>query len=296
MLLLSDDLSQLTHERISVATKIFPVTGVTAVVLDLHSTSVSGIPSLLRLWCTDASTPEKTSLTTSAIEMASNNSKNAAFSPSRPWKNPTFRERNCIPVAKGLGTWSVCSLSNWRDEESIVSVPIVSLLPPSNASAERGHEFHNFNLGYHVFAFWSSKYIWVSSDKFDAQKTISKRLGPRETEIFHVKPVSPVIPQYIGSELHFTCGYEVKSIVATTNSINLQLRIESKRSGFVYFYIPSFSRNIHITMNGNKVRSEVVASTPQVYEGSGATSGGQVIRVFVVLTGSSHDGKVTCEF
>ena len=288
MLLLSDDLSQLTHERISVATRIFPVTGVTAVVLDLHSTSISGLPSLLRLWCSDTIVTENT---TSAIQLASQNSRRSAFSPSQRWKNPFSRERNSIPVAKGLGTWSVCSLSNWLDEESIVSVPIISLLPPRHTSND-----HRAELGYHVFAFWSSKYIWVSNDKFDTQKTISKRLGPRETEIFHVKPVDAVLPQYIGSELHFTCGYEVKTLVTTTSSMMIQFKNESKRSGFIYIYIPTFKRTIHATMNGKVVRAEVVSTTPQVFVDNNVSMGGQVIRIYVVMNGASNDGRVICDF
>jgi len=291
MLLLSDDLSQLTSERIRVATRIFPVTGITAVVLDLHSTSVSGIPSLLRLWCTDSLSPD---MSFNAVDLASRNSMRASFSPMRPWKNPFSRERNSIPVAKGLGTWSVVSFSNWLDVENIVSVPIISLLPPEITS-EKKCDSDELNLGYHVFAFWSSKYIWVSNSKLDGHKTISKRLGPHETEIFHVKPVHASIPQYVGSELHFTCGYEVQSISTTAKSIELQFKNESKRSGFVYLYIPSFSRAIHVTMNRISVRPEIVTRTPQVIRGN-ITYGGQIIRVYLVMNGSSTDGNVSCQF
>lgn len=52
MLLLSDDLPKVNPSRMIIISKIFPLTGVSAVVLDLHSTN-DGLPSLLRLWCTD---------------------------------------------------------------------------------------------------------------------------------------------------------------------------------------------------------------------------------------------------
>ena len=287
MLLLSDDLSQLTNERIAVATKIFPVTGITAVALDLHITSVSGLPSLLRLWCTDS--VQSRTLSPSDNDLASKNARHAAFSPSKPWKNPASRERNCVPVAKGLGTWSVVSLSNWFDKSNIVSVPIISLLPPTTLSD------HSYDLGCHVFAFWSSKYIWISSDKLYGHKTISKRLGPRETEIFHVKPVHPTLPQYIGSDLHFTCGYEVKKLVLTATSITVELKNNSKRLGYVYLYIPTFGAMINVMMNGIMVRAEVVARTPQVHKGN-VSYGGQVIRVYTVMSGNSNDGTIICNF
>mmetsp|Transcript_25914 Transcript_25914/g.30103 ORF Transcript_25914/g.30103 Transcript_25914/m.30103 type:complete len:1534 (+) Transcript_25914:234-4835(+) len=303
MLLLSDDLSKLSNERLRVASRIFPVTGITAVVLDLHNTSISGIPSLLRLWCTDSiesnSDTRGDGLRMSAVDLASRNSRRASFSPNQPWKSPLSRERNCVPVAKGLGTWSVVSLSNWLDEGYIMSVPIVSLLPPSRGIDTVEATGSELNLGYHVFAFWSSKYIWVSSHKLDGQKTISKRLGPRETEIFHVKPVQAHFPQYIGSELHFTCGYEVQSMSVTERSIKLQFKNDSKRSGFVYLYVPTFDNKIHMTINGKATRAEVVTRTPQ-FSQSYAIYGGQVIRVFVVIVGSNsssgNDGSLTCRY
>ena len=291
MLLLSDDLSLLTQERIKVATKIFPVTGVTAVVLDLHNTSFSGLPSLLRLWCTDSIVP--TEVCSSAVENAKRNAINSAFSPKKPWKNPISRERNCVPVAKGLGTWSIVSLSNWLDRVDIVSVPIVSLLP-SRSTYTTG-DTNESEHGYHVFAFWAMKYIWVSGDKIDIHKTISKRLGPRETEIFHVKPVDSTFPQYIGSDLHFTCGYEVNKIDITSSSISLQLKNDSRREGYVYLYIPTYSTSIHLKMNGSVVQEELVSKTPMVTHGKNIF-GGQIIRVFVTVGENLNDGKVTCTF
>lgn len=53
--------------------------------------------------------------------------------------------------------------------------------------------------------------------------------------------------------------------------------------GFVYLYIPTFSREFHVTINEVSVRPEVVARTPQVTHG-GASYGGQIIRVYLVIT------------
>lgn len=55
MFLLSDDMEKVSEARLSVAKRIFPLTGVTAVPLDLHSTINGGMPSMLRLWCTESS-------------------------------------------------------------------------------------------------------------------------------------------------------------------------------------------------------------------------------------------------
>lgn len=58
MFLLSDDMEKVSEARLSVAKRIFPLTGVTAVPLDLHSTINGGMPSMLRLWCTESSQKE----------------------------------------------------------------------------------------------------------------------------------------------------------------------------------------------------------------------------------------------
>lgn len=287
MLLLSDDLSQLSAERLSIATRINPVTGVTGVVLDLHRSNKSGLPSLIRSWCTEkVHDDDAYSQTKSAIEEATVNAKMASFSSDKLWPHPSARKRTCIPVAKGLGTWSVVSMSNWLDEDHTVSVPITSLLPPESSNSSSKVDP---NLGYHVYAFWSQKYIWVSGDKFDHSKTLSKKLGAHESEIFHVKPVSLDKPQYIGSDLHFTCGYEVMSFVCTGNTVDLRLKNDVKRNGFVYLHIPTQGTAITAQMNGQKARVEIVARTPREQDKK-IIYAGKVVRIWISTASKSLAG------
>jgi len=287
MLLLSDDLSKLSSERLRVATRIYPVTGVTGTALDLHNTSESGIPGMMRIWCTDEISVD--SQGSDAVKLASNNAKRTSFAPGKLWLNPWDRKRSCLPVVKGLDSWSIVSISNWLDVPSVVSVPVSAFLPPN-------HDIHSqqLNLGYHVFSFWSSKYIWVSASHFNEKRSLSKRLGPHASEIFHVRPVSPDKPQYIGSELHFTCGYEVIRFDRTPSSVDLQLRNDSKRAGFVYLFLPKYSDNMDITMSGMIVRGEIVSRCPKQAHNN-SFYGGQVVRVWVVINGNGvkDDGRVT---
>jgi hypothetical protein len=291
MLLLSDDLSKLSAERLRVATRIFPVTGVTAVVLDLHTTSESGIPNLMRLWASDKGTFESKAL--NAVDQASENAKLTAFVPNRPWINPFDRNRTCLRVSKGLGSWSITSMSNWSDIPRVIHSPIRAMLPPKQCKEPPGP----VNLGYHVFAFWSAKYIWISADRIaNGAQTISKKLGPHESEIFHVKPVSRSLLQYVGSELHFTCGYEVESFSSTEKMIAMQFKNETKRSGFAYFYIPKCTEEIDVKMGGMSVKAEVVTKLPKIHHNT-ETYGGQIIRVWVSIhgSGSKHDGEVSIQ-
>lgn len=291
MLLLSDDLSQLSADRLSVVTRINPVTGVTGVVLDLHHNE-NGLPSLIRAWCTDRHENSTVSAQSKkAIDQAADNSKLASFSPEKPWSHPSARIRNCIPVAKGLGTWSVVSMSNWLDKDHIVSVPIASLLPPA-CSEDLSTCEKSLNLGYHVFAFWSQKYMWVSGSKFDSNKALSKKLGEHESEIFHVKPVIET-PQYIGSDLHFTCGYEVLNFSCSGKTIDLRLKNDAKRDGFVYLYIPTEGNMINAQINDMRTRVEIIARTPR-QNGNKIVYSGKVVRIWISIKGdaSSNDGRI----
>ena len=127
--------------------------------------------------------------------------------------HPSERLRSCIHVTKGLGTWTLVSLSNWSDQAAVVRVPPPALLPPpstgwgSSTDAEalltpedaEGAD----HSGYHVFSFWSSKYSWLANHKEDLNDdpdhTVCKTLRPHQTELFHIKRVTPDKAQYLGT-------------------------------------------------------------------------------------------------
>jgi hypothetical protein len=219
MLLLSDDVPTLSEERLSIVSKIFPLTGATAAVLDLHSTN-DGLPSLMRLWCTDKydlfdSISDEIDF--DARHAFDHNAKATIFARKASFdfrdgdpSAPSERLRSCIHVTKGLGTWTLISLSNWSDQSAVVRIPPSALLPPpafgwgndmeALLTLEAGDDTENF--GYHVFHFWSMKYSWLANHREvandDPDYTICKMLRPHQTELFHVKQVTPDRPQYLG--------------------------------------------------------------------------------------------------
>ena len=105
--MLSDDLENLRHNRFRIITRVFPVTGASAVALDLHRPSQTGIPCLLRLWCTDQSQADMSDLTCKIENDKDKDAKDqnkhtiqsvraCAFCPDRAPSNPFLRIRNCI--------------------------------------------------------------------------------------------------------------------------------------------------------------------------------------------------------
>jgi len=306
MMLMSDDLTKLRHNRLRIITRVFPVTGATALSVDLHHPSRAGIPSLLRLWCTDetatsdvvvggnddGSSEEAQDPNALAIRTAWS----IAFNPDRKLEDSSPGMRNRVHVAKGLGQWSVISLSNWSNIPATVAVPMsICLPPPPTDKGERGDDALSAgsSLGYHVVAFWSSKYVWIPKKQIDNKWTLSKMLDPHETEVFHVKPVKDE-PQYIGSDIHFTCGYEVRHFKTNgLNELELAFKSEWRRSGYAFLFIPSSKNLIRATVNGRSGNFDVIAK-PSLGEGKS----GRVVRVWVTIRGDGkdEDGIVVLKF
>ena len=92
MLLLSDDMSKVSSPRAKLVEQIVPCTNTPAIVMDAHTRTM---PRIMRLVCSD-------------VEGAGT-------------------KRGTVQVAKGLGTWSVVSLSNWGDKKARIGIPLDAL-------------------------------------------------------------------------------------------------------------------------------------------------------------------------
>lgn len=181
MFLLSDDMEKVSEARLSVAKKIFPLTGITAVPLDLHSTLNAGMPSTLRLWCTEGNSEdgivgvEKAKAISAGRILREQASKLEYEVGSVLIVDPYSRERSCFAVAPGLGTWTVVSLSNWMEHSAMLSVSFSALVGHSyqdflatqsgrtGENRRRGSDTpgEKSESGFHIFEFWSSKYAWI---------------------------------------------------------------------------------------------------------------------------------------
>ena len=341
MMLLSDDLTRVSLERMRVLSKIFPMAGATAVVLDLHR---DGLPRLLRLWATDRYSAEmETAMETHLASMQQNDSmfnlehvsatfygRQASFSLDHDLPPPNERKRSCIHVCEGLGTWTIVSLSNWSDQSTILQVPPAALLPPPLTVFDDAQEDSFWRTtspqqqsdegrhGFHVWSFWSSRYTWLpprslnddtasDNDSYDTTH-LRRRLEAHETEIFHVKAVTPDLPQYIGSDLHFSCGKEVQYFTVRREKphvINLQLQTSLHRVGHVWVYLP-VTRTDHVRVvqanvgddNGSGSTWTVVGNTPRVHSNGSTQLVGRIIRIRVVVRadGSDQDGWLQIHF
>lgn len=307
MLLLSDDLTKVPMARMRIASKIYPMTGASAIVLDLHSTN-DGMPSLLRLWCTDRYQPiirpEDLPVERDHNHEATLLARHAAFSPDNLEHIPSARKRSCIQVADGMGTWTLLSVSNWTDKPAVIRVPHSALLPPpatgwkEEATTTNDHgPIHEH--GFHVFSFWSGEYTWMPDPRTEEGKKfeLRKLLQVHETEIFHLKSVNPNLPEYLGSTIHFSCGYEVSKIEKTSDQISVQFRKNFYRVGYVYLYIPKANVDeVDVTVAGTRTAFDTFGNTPD--SGNQGKLVGRVIRFNVIIRGdgSPKDGEIIVKF
>ena len=257
MLLLSDDLPALSRDRIDIASKLYPVTGASAIPLDMHCAS-DVLPSKLRIWCSD-----EHSIKASGV----------IVSPAK--------KRNTIRVVKGLGSWGCISIGNWNDSIESMRIPLSAFMNSNN----------NFHTGgYHVFSFWNQSYVWIPQRSSGKHRSISTLLAPHESEVFHVKPVSSNCVQYIGSDFHFSCGFELDSFNINDKKIFLKLKLSLQRSGHVFLFIP-IDCNIEVLVCGERFAVDIVSTIPLQGEGNRR---GKVVRIpaFVKLDGSDTDGTI----
>ena len=320
MLLVSDDLTKVSQERMQVLSRIFPMTGVSGVILDLHNTKNKGMPSLIRLWCTDryfhlenfrASPFFHQSLQEEDFSAeATHFGKQSAFNRktfAASSSNRRERTRSCIHVGKGMGTWTVISLSNWDDQPKVLRIPRLAIYSPLEAgctthdepasSKQMNDDIKGSSSGYHVFLTWSGQYKWLSMKGDNNQYPISRNFLPHETEIFHIRKVTASKPQYIGSDLHFSCGHEVFSfdVSPQENNVKILLKTELNRAGNVFVFIPRVDvSHLRVTVTGKPTRWSVICTVPDEDSCSSTHSCGRIIRIAVIVQadGSTNDGEI----
>jgi alpha-galactosidase len=323
MLLLSDDLTKVSMNRMKILTQIFPMTGVSGVILDLHTTRNKGLPSLIRLWCTDRyrhlENFRATDSFMQSLEEEDYNAEATYFGRQSAFdfeKASAVQERirSCIHVAKGMGTWTVVSVSNWEDCPQVMHIPRLAIYSPSETGWGAHGDVQPANIravdeedgvsGYHVFAFWTCKYKWISvkeNENADAnQYPISQRLQSHETEIFHIRKVTPRTPQYVGSDLHFSCGHEVLSFdTSEKNRVKISLKTELSRVGHIFVFIPTIDvSHVQVNVAGESSRWSVIGSVPDREASVSSHCCGRIIRAMVIIhsNNSENDGHIVIDY
>ncbi len=90
----------------------------------------------------------------------------------------------------------------------------------------------------HIYEYWSGRYesVWLPSSAFSAQRGSDREhflsLGPvayHSAELFAIRVQTyEIAPRYLGSNLHFSCGYELIQTTVTSQSDKNCLKEQSR--------------------------------------------------------------------
>lgn len=128
---------------------------------------------------------------------------------------------------------------------------------------------------------------------------------PHDTEIFHLKPVLVDRPQYIGSTLHFSCGFEVKTFEYKKKTLILKLKDNCKGTGCIFLFIPGDGNDIKASLSSADAETSRKSTNHKVVRNlthpnkvlSDATpaSIGKIISLEIAF-GNTHDKTVKVQF
>jgi hypothetical protein len=98
----------------------------------------------------------------------------------------------------------------------------------------------------------------------------------------------------LGSDLHFSCGTELRMFHVLKSSVLIQLNTNYRRSGFIFVFVPRVNVDTVVQVTVTNVRAlwSVVGNTPS------RSIVGRVIRIAVTIhsDGRPHDGTVKIDF
>jgi hypothetical protein len=133
--------------------------------------------------------------------------------------------------------------------------------------------------------------VLCSTQTLMENSPLIKKLRPHATDIFHIKPANPARPQYIGSNLHFSCGFEVARFEWSGRHVSVRLKHTHKKTGFVVVYLPERKGlDAAVVAVNDKAGSFEIVARPSI-----GGIHGRVLRVHAEIEGSGveSDGLVS---
>jgi alpha-galactosidase len=191
-MLLSDNLTALSEERLRIAESLLPVIGQRAEVVDWLDSSQ---PSHLRL-----------------------------------------------DLQGAVGSWYLLAYLNWQDKAKDLRL--------------HSSDFHLPNGTYWVRSFWDGEVGWL-----DPLHPVTKtRIPAHGVVLLAVRKLNTSLPQYLGSDLHFSQGLEVVEWEVSVSGLRFRLDCGRDLSGHVDLCLPSEPKAAHCdhrSIQWQQVREDV---------------------------------------
>ena len=253
MLLLSDDLSKVSADRLKIVTRITPPSNAPALPLDLH---VNTMPAIMRMICSDK-------------------------------ESGGSERRDGCEVASGLGRWSVVSLSNWGDQNKIVKCPLLALDAPRGGADELAFHVINFWSGkYQYLCETEHSNLKVGLRKRQTEICICK-VATHDKAIY----LGSTFHFTCGLEVQEIGGARGK--VGEGGEFNVVLKTDfNKGKGRVFFYLPTSDQGKVICHINDKVCNPSSWEVLEVV-GDTAGKRGIVVRVVETMRVGGEKVKIS---
>lgn len=191
--IVSDDLAAVPEDRMRIAQQLLPATNLSAVAVDLLDTAM---PELLRLNLAEENCPDGTGMT----------------------------------VVKCMSPWTLLAVCNWSEEPKSHKVSLSSCVGRSLYQEILSMDECRTAEGpilIHMFDFWNLDYSFiVLGDSGKLSENASKAVlhfppvAAHSSRLYALRVMpNPLLPMYIGSNLHFSAGLEVSSFSALNTPV-----------------------------------------------------------------------------
>jgi alpha-galactosidase len=137
------------------------------------------------------------------------------------WLQNQYPCRMRTTMENASGNWDLLAQINWKDEDCSVTLSVGSFgLPDGN---------------YWISDFWGQQVYQTSESSLLGEF----KIPAHGCLLLAVRPVQNGKDQYLGSDLHFSQGIEVKKWTIRKNETRFVLDLRRKTSGQIYLSIPS---------------------------------------------------------
>jgi alpha-galactosidase len=151
------------------------------------------------------------------------------------WMDERIPSKLILPMSNATGEWWVIGLFNWHDQSRALKLAL-----------------RDFGLdekrAWHAVDFWNQKYFHVEAGELSFPNTAA-----HGGVLLAVRAVEENIAQYIGSDLHFTQGFEVKEWRAGSDEVHFRIELGRVVSGWVWLKLPDEPTKVRV--EGNAVEA-----------------------------------------
>jgi hypothetical protein len=171
-------------------------------------------------------------------------------------------EELLLEFDEGAGAWNLVAVCNWGLEPKRCRLDVFqpffqNLATPSGATL------------LHVFEFWSGEYSLAELDNSSLTLLDPPAvLNSHSALIYAVRPLVPDKPEYVGSDLHFTCGKELaswKELKAGVVVLELDI-LERSSAGHVWLFLPNTDTKSEVMCSGSAYGGHAVMVSSGVWK------------------------------